>query len=189
MSHIRTQIRNYVCNRLNGRTAAGNRVYDSKVTPNIGPFPVIGVYTFSDAKTQDRSEAPFEAVRTITLEVQIEVIATGNRHYAEQLDNLCLQVEQLIDYKLGGGIDELYSCKYRDTNTFLKEDGEKLTAIAAMSWDVVYDWISTPVQDPITMDDLKYIYNSYDLADPNDGGELGPDGQIDAQDIVGDLSE
>jgi hypothetical protein len=187
--HIRTQIRNYVCNRLVGKTDAGNRVYESKVTPNQGPFPIIGVYTLADTKTADRSEAPYEETRNITLEVQIEHMATGNPSFAADLDAICLRVESLIDYKLGGRIQEIQGCKYRDTNVIFKDDGEKMTAVAAMSFDVVYDWTEPNFEDPAVLDDLKWIYNTYDLADPNNGSGEGPDGQIDAQDIVGDLSE
>lgn len=183
--HVRTLVRNYICNRLKGKTAAENRVFKSKVTPNQGPFPAIGVYTLSDKFKEDRAETPYNQKRNFSIEIHIEIVA--NDGYDDILDDICLQVEKLIDFKLGGEIDVLESCKYQDTEIIIKPDGEKTTAIAVMTWDVEYFWEETPEFDPITMDDLRWIYIKYDMADPNSEGE-GPDGQIDAEDHVGDLS-
>jgi len=183
--HFRQLVRNYICNKLNNSTNAADKVFNTKITPNRGPFPVIGVYTLSDIKSDEVCLSPYQQLRNIALEIQVEVQA--NATWQDDLDAICWQIENLIDTKLGGGLDQLKWCKLKDTSITGSDNPETLTAIATMSWDIEYFW-SEALVDPSTLDNLDWIYTSYDMAYPNNGTTDGPDGVIDAIDHIGNLS-
>lgn len=187
MTHIRTRVVEYVKNRLMGQTTAGTRVFDHKLTKTMPPFPAINISAVNDRLDELRGENPVVQNRVLTLQVDVEVLAMQDGWKAA-MDDICLKVEQLIDVKLGGGIPELESCIYDETQIVGNADGEKITAIAVMTWNVKYVWEETPVLTTEEMDDLKLLHGTWDMSSPNNGTVDGPDGQIDAEDII-DLGE
>lgn len=182
MSHVRTQIRNYVLNRLTGNTNAESRVYNSKITPNKGDFPVIGVYTPKDSFQEELSASPYEQRRVCTLEIHCSVVQ--NATFQDELDALCLQLEQFIDYRLGGGLDEIESCEYKDTEILLNREGEFPIATAIIIYEVTYIWTETLLVDPASLSDLNSLYVQWDMKDLTVTGAPGPDGQIDKTDEI-----
>ena len=91
MPHQRTRIRNATVSRLLGATAAGARVYPSRVVPfRKGDLPVLCVYTLDEVADDDGS-APRELTRALDLIIEGWVMPGLNVDVA--LDDLALEVE------------------------------------------------------------------------------------------------
>jgi hypothetical protein len=186
MSHIRTQVRNYVRSKLlNGATNAENRIYKSKIDAHLGEEPIIGIYTHSERKLERTTNAP-EYRKEFTVELQ--VIVRENDTWDEELDDLCRQIEQLLDfdYYLGGMQSGLVESFEPDETDILHNDkAEQQYAMAKMTYKATY--LSSQDDNSSTLDNFNTFHGDIDANDPTTTGELGPDGQIDADVHITDL--
>ena len=95
VTHRRTTIRQAVQNILvNASTAAGSRVYDTRLFP-ANAQPAIIVTTPSDTFT-DITDLTLVDDNLHDLTVDISVTAQGNSGLAESLDDLCEEIEAAI---------------------------------------------------------------------------------------------
>ena len=115
MTHIRQSIRDYVYTRLNGQTAAQERIFNSRmigIPPQL--FPWIGIYTPSDIFKEPVGQAPRTDRRTVKL--VIEAACRDPNHFQNQLDDLETQIMARIDSELGGLVE---SCDWQESEIIL----------------------------------------------------------------------
>lgn len=95
VTHRRTTIRQAVKNILaNAATAAGSRVYDTRLFP-ANSQPAIIVSTPSDTWT-DVTDLTFVDDNLRDLAVDVTATAQSNAQLAEDLDDLCEEIEAAI---------------------------------------------------------------------------------------------
>ena len=120
------------------------------------------------------------ALERLASELEIQAVIKVDDNFAKTLDTLCQQIENRIDYSLAELVD---SCTYNSTEIIFLEEQENVLAIAKMTYQVEY-MKEEPVLPADDEANLDQFHVDYDMADPNDGSVTGPDGQIDATDIV-----
>lgn len=174
MTHKRVLVRNYLVTLLTGQTAAGSRVYNSKALPFLGTLPAVNLLTLSEKAGEPYQQVPIE--QKVDLSIDILAIVQANEGYADTLDSLCEQIENRIDYKLGGLVN---SCVYQSTDIDYREEGQKLLAFARISYKAEYLIEEKALTLAADSDDLESIATGWDMA-PTDE-------QIDANDLISNL--
>lgn len=85
----RTQLRRLVQQTLSGETAAGERVYDSKLRiPDEADLPIINIFT--------PSELAQDGLLIVSLEIHAAVMAEQDENVAVLLDNLCQEIRTVL---------------------------------------------------------------------------------------------
>lgn len=136
MTHARTQIRKAVVNALKGNTAAGTRVYESRVYALDDPkLPALLVFTPQESMGQPSMQRPRTQMRQLQLMVEGYLKARGD--IDSDADALALEVEQLIaaDPTLGGLVKD---AMLDTTATRLSGEGEKPVAIVSLTFVILY---------------------------------------------------
>lgn len=136
MSHARTQIRQAVVAMLTGNTAAGNRVFTSRVYPLDNPkLPALLVSTPQENMGNPSMQRPRTQQRTPQLVIEGYVKARGD--IEAEADALAVQVEQIIgaDPALGGRVKDTM---LDSTVIRLSGDGETPVAIITLTFAVLY---------------------------------------------------
>ena len=123
-------IRNDVVARLTGNTGAGNRVFNSKVTPNMMKnLPAICVYTPSQQLT---SIDPRELGGLRSIELQIEVLVASSTSWADTVDDIIYEVKNI----LSGSADFLDQFEniagYTEQHT-ISDEGEQPVGIGILT--------------------------------------------------------
>jgi hypothetical protein len=97
MAHQRQLIREAVKAQLLGKTAAGARVFESRMAPwRTVELPAISVYTLDETVDPDsQATAPRELTRTLRLQV-LGVVQLKD-DVDDRLDALALEVERALD--------------------------------------------------------------------------------------------
>lgn len=162
--HPRQIIREAVVALLLSKTAAGTRVWPSRMRHvSSRDLPAIGVYTTEEASPlSDASPRKYE--RTVT--VVVDCIVAGDSGLDDALDALVLQVEDLLmaDPTWGGKADD--SALMR-TTIGLVSNGRTEDGCATLEFEADYE--TSPGQvDPSSLDDFATAGVDYDLA-PADG--------------------
>ena len=135
MTHPRQSIRDSVVALLKTGTIA-ETVADSRPFPfREGQQPALRVTTPDDEAMDYRSLAPSVIERRVT--VQIEAFYRDNSQRADSLDDLCREVEVLMDNypDLSGAATRV---TYRDTATEISVDVDPPVSVATISYDVFY---------------------------------------------------
>lgn len=136
MTHARTQIRQAVVNLLKDNTAAGSRVYASRVYALDDPkLPALLVFTPQEGMGNPSMQRPRTQQRNLQLVIEGYVKARGD--IDAEADALALEVEQIIgaDPTLGGLVKDAML----DTSTTqLSGEGEKPVAIISLTFAVLY---------------------------------------------------
>ena len=136
MTHGRTQIRKAVVNMLSGQTAAGNRVYESRVYALDDPkLPALLVFTPQENMEHPSIQRPRTQIRQLQLMVEGYLKAGGD--IDAEADSLALEVEQRI------GADPTLGRLVKDamldlTTTRLSGEGEKPVAIVSLTFVILY---------------------------------------------------
>ncbi len=136
MSHARTQIRQAVVNLLKDQTAAGNRVYESRVYPLDDPkLPALLVFTPQESMGNPTMQRPRTQQRQLQLVIEGYLKARGD--IDSDADALALEVEQLIgaDPTIGGLVKD---AMLDVTTTQLSGEGEKPVAIVSLTFMALY---------------------------------------------------
>lgn len=137
MTLKRTTIRQYVQTALLNKTAAGARVYDTKLTPIFkSDLPAINIVTPSE--TNDLKTAGHSRVSNslrVELQVWALVSASTSENIGTKLDSLCEQIHTYMDKPLGGNVQ---CAEYQDTQIQFDPDGENTTATAVITYDVLF---------------------------------------------------
>ncbi len=126
---------------LTNATAAGTRVYDTRVEPmKKAPLPTISVYT---TREPVREGAENTAPRELTRDVQVEIIGwvmhTAAVNVAKAMDNLAEEIETAMDANrfLGGEASESV---LEDTEMEILEEsgGDPLVGRITLTYSVTY---------------------------------------------------
>lgn len=136
MTHARTQIRQAVVNLLKDNTAAGSRVYASRVYALDDPkLPALLVFTPQEGMGNPSMQRPRTQQRNLQLVIEGYVKARGD--IDAEADALALEVEQIIgaDPTLGGLVKD---ATLDTTSTQLSGEGEKPVAIISLTFAVLY---------------------------------------------------
>ena len=136
MTHARTQIRKAVVDALKGNTAAGARVYESRVYALDDPkLPALLVFTPQESMGQPSIQRPRTQMRQLQLMIEGYLKARGD--IDTEADSLALEVDQLIaaDPTLGGLVKDTM---LDITTTQLSGDGEKPVAIVSLTFVILY---------------------------------------------------
>ena len=136
MSHARTQIRQAVVAMLTGNTAAGSRVYTSRVYPLDDPkLPALLVFTPQESMGNPSMQRPRTQQRTPQLVIEGYVKARGD--IEAEADALAVEVEKIIgaDPTLGGRVKDTM---LDSTSIQLSGDGEKPVAVITLTFAVLY---------------------------------------------------
>jgi hypothetical protein len=136
MAHIRKQIRDRLETILtSGVSLAQRRVFGSRIYPLTAPqLPAIAVYTASES-----SNLQTMGLRTQMrdLSVSIDVYVMVNDKFDDDIDALCVQIEQAIaaDYTLNGLAKDTIL-----TGTEIDFDGEaeKPIGVARLTYSIRY---------------------------------------------------
>lgn len=183
MTTNRALIKTWVVSRLTGQTAAGTRVYNSRVD-NGGDetvLPAINVYISDEAVDYVQADSPWLGAVKATLVIELVVAAVDT--YAADLENLWEAVyNRLPQQAPGNGFDRLV---YESSSFDYSAEGQKPLAVAKMTYAAFYGLEEGALPDPESLPTLNSIYVDWDMASPNtDPAIPGPDGQIDAQDRI-----
>lgn len=93
MAHPRTQIRQATIAALDGATAAGARVHDTRVDPfRKGDLPALSVYTLSESS--DKASGGLD--REVQLEIAGWVSGADAAAVARAMDDLAVQIEDAM---------------------------------------------------------------------------------------------
>ena len=136
MAHIRKQIRDRLETILtSGVSLVQRRVFGSRIYPLTAPqLPAIAVYTASES-----SNLQTMGLRTQMrdLSVSIDVYVMVNDKFDDDIDDLCVQIEQTIaaDYTLNGLAKDTIL-----TGTEIDFDGEaeKPIGVARLTYSIRY---------------------------------------------------
>jgi hypothetical protein len=136
MAHIRKQIRDRLETILtSGVSLVQSRVFGSRIYPLTAPqLPAIAVYTASES-----SNLQTMGLRTQMrdLSVSIDVYVMVNDKFDDDIDDLCVQIEQAIaaDYTLNGLAKDTIL-----TGTEIDFDGEaeKPIGVARLTYSIRY---------------------------------------------------
>ena len=136
MAHIRKQIRDRLETILtSGVSLVQSRVFGSRIYPLTAPqLPAIAVYTASES-----SNLQTMGLRTQMrdLSVSIDVYVMVNDKFDDDIDDLCVQIEQTIaaDYTLNGLAKDTIL-----TGTEIDFDGEaeKPIGVARLTYSIRY---------------------------------------------------
>jgi hypothetical protein len=135
--HERQAIREAALTLLDGATAAGVRVFKTRLAPlRQAELPAIAVYTDEESVSPDSgTSSPRELTRTVTLAVEGWVKA--NEDVDDVLDELALEIETAMDadQNLGGTAFDSVLVK---TETGLKIDGERPMGCVHLEYAVTY---------------------------------------------------
>lgn len=154
MPHQRKTIREAIKAAIvAGSTAAGSRVFESRIVPwRTQELPAISVYTDDETVDPDsKSTAPRELDRGLQLAIEVAVIASAD--VDDALDALAFEIERIMDRdETFGGV---CSGSILSTTEFgLKVDGERPMGLMRMVYSVRY-FTYAPDADDVPLDDFK----------------------------------
>jgi hypothetical protein len=126
-------IRNDVVDKLKGKTVAGQRVYNSKVTPNmVKNLPAILVYTPS-LSFESRDHREYGGL--LTIELQIEILVSSATAWADTVDDIIYDIKQEL-YGDKEFLDKFTNIAgYTEQHT-LSDDGEQPIGIGTITFNL-----------------------------------------------------
>lgn len=173
MSHPRQLIRHAVAAQLTGATAAGTRVFKTRVLPYRRELPAVAVYTFTETVDVDVDSSPRELKRTLDLVIEGAVQATSAENPDDLLDALALEIETALhaDPTFGNtAADAVLSA----TELEVVAEGEQLIGVVKLTYRVEYYAFADTFVPP---DDFNTANVRYNLSN-----EVHPDNE--ARDII-----
>lgn len=140
MAHQRELIRYAAIAALTGATAAGARVYNTRVDPHRkGALPALSVYTLGE-ESADTGSAPRELARATRMEVAGWVAGVDSGEVADAMDALAVEIEAAMDADpyLGGAASD--SVLEGTTIEIREDDGRSspLIGIITLTYSVSY---------------------------------------------------
>lgn len=158
MAHQRKTIRYAITSALMGETAAGARVYPTRVLPyQIRLLPVIAVYVL-DEDSDAQSTAPRELFRS--LKVRIECLVAPGPNVDDSIDDLAEEVEAAMnaDQYFGGACVD---SELKSTAIESIEDGDREIGFVALDYLVTYR--TDAYCEPVGPDDFNEANATYNL--------------------------
>lgn len=153
MAHPRKIIRHAVVALLTGVTAAGDRVFSTRVEPlKKRPLPSLSVYALGEPVRDGGSNtAPRELTRDVRVEIAGWVAHSDSLSVDDAMDDLAEQIEAAMDadpYLAGAAGDSILE----STEMEVSNDGDRLIGIVALTYSVTY---YTSPAAPANLDDFE----------------------------------
>jgi hypothetical protein len=136
MVHIRTTIRQAFVDTLKGHTAAGDKVYDSRMY-NIDESSLPSIIIFSNNEEILTSTMGLPRLQNRTLKITVECYGKATNQVKKLMDDLTLEVEQLI-YSNEALKKLCKDCKLESTDMQLNSNADKPVAVASLVFSVLY---------------------------------------------------
>ncbi len=174
MTHPRKDIRDAVVAALTGQTAAGSKVYPTRVRPLAeGGLPCILVYAGSES-VEIYQESPREYERLLTLSV--EALAKADDGLDDVLDALALQIEHELmqDHTLGEICGDVV---LKGAELTVAGEGDTLIGSCVLTYEIAYYTYAVADQEEPTVSDLETIHAEWDQPDHAPG-------EKDAEDVI-----
>lgn len=178
MAHPRQEIRHAVAAQLVNKTAAGDRVFKTRVLPYRREFPALAVYTPTENVKTDTDSAPRELERSPELVVEGAAQVTSAENADDVLDALAWEIEQALhaDPTFGGTAAD---SRLVSSELDVFPEGEQMVGIVKLTYAVTYYAYAAGAP---TLDDLKTVDIRQNL-----GNAVHPSNQ--AHDVLSDLDE
>jgi hypothetical protein len=180
MPHQRTLIRGAVVAQLLGATAAGARVYPTRILPlRRIELPAISVYTLEEAVTAaSLSTAPRELSRE--LPVMIEGWVAPGDNVDDAMDALALDIENAmhVDPYLA---DTAAESILDSTVMEVVEDGDRMMGLVVLTYAVTYR--SLAPEAPTDLDDFLSVKATHNL-----GGQVHEDDDAEDEFVVQEVA-
>ncbi|MBK3797875.1 hypothetical protein GAY33_01225 [Azospirillum brasilense] len=177
----RTEIRRATVSLLKGATTAGDRVYATRLMPQVGEtYPTILVYTYDEDMTRHGGTPPqFAHDLTMVIDVRMKASDDGDAEDAEDaLDALCGTIldRLLTNAAWVGQFEEISSVK---TRIIPNDEGRAPLVFALIGITGKFHTIWQPVV-PDAFEATRVGVDCIDPADPNLVA-AGPDGRLEAE--------
>jgi len=184
MSSKRQKIREAIATILvAAATPAANRVYENRARPLwdktfFSQLPAILIYTTREG-LELFSVAPREYKRT--LEVAIEVVASGDSEVDDTLDTITAQIEAALNINILPDPDAP-ECPLNDDmvltsiELMLKDEGQGIAGSARLLYDVIY-YAQAP--EAVALDNFDKLATEYNLNAEQEPGDRANDLVID----------
>jgi hypothetical protein len=136
MAHARSIIRKAFVDALKGKTAAGNKVYDSRLY-NMDNTSLPGIIVFSSSENVVTSTISPPRSQERQLKVTVECYAKTGTQVNSVIDDLAAEVEeQIAASKLLPTICK--DCRLESTDIQLNSDGDQPVAVASLVFALLY---------------------------------------------------
>ncbi|TWA90700.1 hypothetical protein FBY14_104204 [Azospirillum brasilense] len=174
----RTEIRAATVARLKGATTAGDRVYATRLMPQIGEtYPTILVYTYDEDMTRHGGTPP-QFTHDLTMVIDVRMKASEDGDAEDALDALC---ETILDRLLCsadwvGQFEAISSVK---TRIITNDEGRHPLVVALIGISGKFHTLWQPVV-PDAFEATRVGVDCIDPADPNLAA-AGPDGRLEAE--------
>jgi hypothetical protein len=161
MLHQRQVIREAARDALRGRTAAGARVYETRVVPlRKLELPAVSVYTLEEeVDPASSSTAPRELKRTVDL--AIEALVKQGDNVDDAIDAIALEIERAMhaDPTLGGAASDSVLAS---TEIDVLEESDRVVGMARLVYSVTY-YTWAPDSADVALPDLSTVGIRHDL--------------------------
>ena len=136
MAHVRKLIRDNIKTTITGLTTVGTNVFQSRVYPVAAPkLPCMMLYSKDEIVEYHSIGSPRLQERIVNF--TIEVFVRGSSGYDDQIDQICLEVEEALytDLSRGGNAIET---KISNFDADFNGDGDQPVGIATLTVEVRY---------------------------------------------------
>jgi hypothetical protein len=170
--HPETQIRQTVAQLLtDANTVAQDRVFRSRTTHQRRvELPAIAIYTLStESEVADEAPRTIRHASALAVELRLDA-ATAPDYVDDSMDVFRLQVEDVLNYNRDL-IPDTEDLTPVGTELGFESSGERVTAVALMSYVVVY----RSSAQPSGTDSLTSVEATYNLGNAQDPGNQRQD--------------
>lgn len=169
-THPRQLLREAIKAALLGATAAGSRVYETRLVPwRQAELPAISVYaTEEEVDPASKSTAPRELTRNLSMTVEAVVSVPANGNVDDELDAISLEVERAMhaDQYFGGtAADSVLASTVMGTMV----EGNRPMGAVQLVYLCTYR-TGAPEADDVELDSLETAVITH-----NPGGAVHPD--------------
>ncbi|GAA4258945.1 hypothetical protein GBZ26_04005 [Azospirillum formosense] len=176
----RTEIRAATVALLKGATTAGDRVYATRLMPQVGEtYPTILVYTYDEDMTR-RGGTPPQFAHDLTMVIDVRMKASEDGDAEDALDALCKAILErlLTNAEWVAQFEEISSVK---TRIIPNDEGRHPLVLALIGISGKFHTIWQPVV-PDAFEATRVGVDCIDPADPNLTSP-GPDGRLEAEGV------
>lgn len=166
MPHPRKTVREALATMLNGKTAAGSRVYSNRSRPqSVAKLPAIGIYNVGDNATLF-DESPRRYRRQFNIAVDCYVRDTGGDEIDDTLDDLAHEVEQAVFADTTAG-DTVSDIRLAETSDVMVSDQREQTAIITITWQAIL-YQDAPEEEAENLSDYTTTHVDWDIPEGDD---------------------
>jgi hypothetical protein len=136
MAHVRSNIRETFLAALKGKTAAGDKIYDSRLY-NVSENELPAIIIFAGNEQIVTSTISYPRTQDRTLKVTVECYVQSTLLVSTIIDNMAADIEQLVLTNLP--LKRLCKdCRLESTDISLNSSGDQPVAVASLVFTVSY---------------------------------------------------